>query len=90
MIYMIAGEKKVIVLETANLDELKKGRPATTPDGTVQIGWTPDLGWLGAQIAASDGDGFTIANLIVESQKRPENPTPADAEIVTKQFPKDI
>ena len=43
MLYMTTsdGEMHIIVLETQNLEELRKGRPATTPDGSCLIAWTP-------------------------------------------------
>lgn len=76
MLYMTAGELKVIILETGNLDELKKGRPAKTPDGSVLIAWTPDPVWLADKIIDSKGDGPTIAKLIDEASRRPEKPGP--------------
>lgn len=79
MIYMQGDGLKIIVLETANLEELRKGRPAKTPDGSVLIAWTPDLPWLGARLteAMREGaDSAEIGLLIDEASKRPENPTP--------------
>lgn len=74
MIYLEGPGVKVIVLETANLDEIRKGRPAQTPDGSVLIAWTPDPAWLSAQIAASDGNAELIGRLIDEAARRPETP----------------
>lgn len=76
MIYMTGndGKLKVIILETANLDELKKGRPATTPDGEVLIAWTPDPQWLAARLVHTEGDGVMIGQLIDEAAKRPQRP----------------
>lgn len=68
------GELRVIVLETANLEELKKGRPAQTADGEVLIAWTPDLVWLADKIMDSDGDAAAIAKAIDEATKRPPRP----------------
>lgn len=70
------GTMKVIVLETANLEELRKGRPATTPDKSVLIAWTPDPVWLADKILDSDGDVKKIADAIEEAAKRPEKPGP--------------
>lgn len=74
MIYM-TGDVTIIVLETGNLDELKKGRPARSPDGKVVLAWTPDPVWLADKIASCDGDGETIAKLIDECSKRPQKPS---------------
>lgn len=74
MLYMTAGDKKIIVLETGNLEELKKGRPAMTPDGSVVIAWTPDPVWLADKLMDSAGDGETVARLIEEAMKRPQKP----------------
>lgn len=72
MIYMQAGDLKIIVLETVNLEELKKGRPAKTLDGTVLIAWTPDPVWLADKILETGGDGAAIGRLIDEAAKRPQ------------------
>lgn len=76
MIYMKSddGSFKLIVLETANLDELKKGRPARTPDGSVVIAWTPDPVWLSGQLGDTDGSMECIADLIEQAAKRQEIP----------------
>ena len=74
MLYMTGDDVKIIILETANLDELKKGRPARTPDNSVMIAWCPDPAWLAEQIKKSGGDGMVIGKLIDEAAKRPENP----------------
>jgi hypothetical protein len=76
MLYMSGDGVKVIVLESANLDEIRKGRPAKTPDGSVLIAWTPDPVWLADKIMDSGGDAEKIAALIDEAAKRPEKPTP--------------
>lgn len=72
MLYMTSGELKIIVLETANIEELKNGRPAKTPDGKVLIAWTPDPVWLADKIMDSSGDGSEIGRLIDEASKRPQ------------------
>lgn len=68
------GALKIIVLESANLDELRKGRPAKSPDGSVLIAWTPDPVWLADKVMDSGGDARAIARLIDEAAKRPEKP----------------
>lgn len=70
------GSLRVIVLESANLEELKKGRPAKSPDGQVIIAWTPDPVWLADKLMESGGDITVIGGLIDEASKRPEKPAP--------------
>lgn len=75
MLYLTTTDgRKVIVLESANLDELKKGRPAHTPDASVVIAWTPDPVWLADKImeAVSEGNDDQIGRLIDEAAKRPQ------------------
>lgn len=91
MLYMTGSDTTIIVLESANLDELRKGRPAKTPDGKVLIAWTPDPVWLAEQIANSGGDGALIGRLIDEAALRPEKPKPGHhpthvTEFVKKEF----
>jgi hypothetical protein len=74
MIYMTGNDITIIVLETGNLQAMKDGRPAKTPDGKVLIAWTPDPVWLADKLADSGGDGPTIAKLIDEASKRPQKP----------------
>lgn len=76
MIYLQSpdGDLKIVVLETANLEEIKKGRPAKTPDGSVLIAWTPDPVWLADRIMDSGGDAKKIAAAIDEAAKRPQKP----------------
>lgn len=76
MLYMTGeGGLKIVVLETGNLEELKKGRPAKTPDGSVLICWTPDPVWLADKILDSNGDTAKIAAAIDEASKRPQKPS---------------
>lgn len=80
MIYL-TGDVTIIVLETANLEELKKGRPAHSPDKKVLVAWCPDLPWLAGEMTklfngADQPDGAEIGVLIDRASKRPENPTP--------------
>jgi len=76
MIYLSGDGLKIIILESANLDELRKGHPARTPDGSVVIAWTPDPVWLADRLMDMDGDGETIGRLIDEAAKRPEKAGP--------------
>ena len=69
------GGVSIVVLETANLEEIKKGRPAMTLDGSILIAWTPDPVWLADQILDSGGDPQKIAQAIDEAAKRPQKPT---------------
>lgn len=87
MIYMQAGPLKIIVLESANLEELKKGRPAKTPDETVLICWTPDPVWLADKILESNGEN--IGKLIDEAATRPEKSRvrPHHEPYIRKDFP---
>ena len=70
------GKLKIVILETANLEELKKGRPAKSPDGTVVVAWTADPVWLADKLMDCDGDPKKIAALIDEATRRPEKPSP--------------
>jgi hypothetical protein len=76
MLYMTGGmgEVSIIVLETENLENIKAGKPATTPDGRIVIAWTPDPEWLAQQIATANGNGREIGRLIDEAAKRPQAP----------------
>lgn len=90
MIYLNGedGQLKIVILETANLEEIKKGRPAKTPDGTVLIAWTPDPVWLADKIMESGGDARKIAALIDEASKRPQKPARPSHPLHTKDFRK--
>jgi hypothetical protein len=70
------GELRIIVLESASLEELKAGRPAKTADGSVLVAWTPDPVWLADKIMDTGGDAAAIGRLIDEAAKRPEKPAP--------------
>lgn len=76
MLYLSGDGLKIVILESANLDEIRKGRPAKTPDGSVLIAWTPDPVWLADKLMDSNGDPAKIAAAIDESAKRPEKPAP--------------
>ena len=75
MIYMKSadGTVRVIVLEAGNLEQIKAGKPAKTPDGSVLIAYTPDPVWLADKLMdVADGDAAKIAALIDEAAKRPQ------------------
>lgn len=71
------GALRIVVLETANLEEIKKGRLAKTPDGSVLISWTPGMVWLADQLMSlPSGDAEAVGRLIDEASRRPEKPGP--------------
>lgn len=91
MLYLTGDNISLIILETANIEEIKKGRPAITKDGKIIVAWTPDPVWLADQIARSDGDPNTISRLVDESTKRPQkDPRPYHKTITTDLTKKDF
>lgn len=75
MIYMTSDKGvKIIVLEAGNIEQMKAGKPAKSPDGSVLIAYTPDMVWLADRLMDSGGDAAAIAALIDESCKRPQQP----------------
>jgi len=87
MIYLKGDGIAIVILETANLEEIKKGRPAKTPDENILIAWTPDPVWLADKIAESDGDAKRIGELIDEASKRPQKPPRTYHKTHRHQFP---
>lgn len=79
MIYIQTKEGPcVLILETANLEELKKGKPAISPDKMVMVAHTPDLPWLSTQLSKAFDSGASMAAigaLIDGAATRPENPS---------------
>lgn len=75
MIYLKGDGVKILILETANLEEIKNGRPLKTPDGEVLVCWTPDPVWLADKLMDTDGDAKAIGRLIDESSRRPGKPS---------------
>ena len=61
-----------MILEAGNLQDIIEGQCLKTPDGTVLIGYTPDIVWLADQLMDSDGDPQTIGRLIDQAAKRPQ------------------
>ncbi len=91
MIYLKSadGTVKIVVLESANIEAIKAGRPAKTADGSVLIAWTPDVVWLADKLMDSDGDAAEIGRLIDEAARRPERPGPRPThELHEHRFPK--
>ena len=88
MLYM-TGDVTLIVLESANIEKIKSGSPAKTPDGKVIIAWTPDPVWLADKIMDSDGSCEAIAKLIDEAAKRPQKPYRPKHETHTHDFERD-
>lgn len=76
MLYLSGDGIKILILESANLDELRNGRPLKTPDRSVVVAWTPDPVWLADRILDTGGDAVKIGALIDEAAKRPEKPGP--------------
>jgi hypothetical protein len=74
MIYMIGENHAIVVLETKNLEKIKQGQPAVTPDGKICIAWTPDPVWLADKIRNANGDAQKISKLVDEAAKRPQKP----------------
>lgn len=75
MLYMTTEHgQKLVILETQNLEELKKGHPAITPDSSVIVSWTPDPVWLADKIMEAGSDAAMVAKLIDECSKREQKP----------------
>ena len=80
------GSVRIVILETANIEEIKKGRPAKSPDGAVLIAWTPDPVWLADKLMESGGDSSKIAQAIDEASKRPQKEPRPHHEPYEKRF----
>lgn len=76
MLYLKGENKRIIVLETMNLEKIKEGHPAVTPDDEIVICWTPDPKWLAQKIKESRGEPDLIAAAIDEASKRPQQAVP--------------
>lgn len=64
----------IIVLEPENLEAVRDGKFAKSPNRAVLIAYTPDAEWLGDQLVAN-AENLTpeiLDRLIKESQQRPE------------------
>lgn len=77
MLYLTGSDGfRLLILETANLERIKEGKPLVTPDKKTLVAWTPDPVWLADRIAdVKDGDAAEIARLIEEAANRPQKPT---------------
>jgi hypothetical protein len=64
----------IVILEPENLEAVKAGKFAKSPNRAVLVAYTPDAEWLGEQIMmnADKLDPETLDRLIKESQQRPE------------------
>ena len=76
MIYFTAADIRVLVLEPENIERLKQGRPAHSPDNSVFLYYTPDSMWLAGkvqEIVDSDGtlDVAAFESLVQEGLNRP-------------------
>lgn len=78
MLYLSSsdGAVKIVILESCNIEEIKKGRPAVTQDKSVCIAWTPDPVWLADRLMDCGGDLQKATALIDEAATRPEKPAP--------------
>jgi hypothetical protein len=85
MLYM-PGDKTLVVLEPGNIDAMRTGRPAITPDRKILIAWTPDPAWLADRLRASGGDGALVAHALREAALRPITPTRAFFETIAYEF----
>jgi len=88
MLYLQGDGVKIVILESANIEQILAGRPARTFDNSVLIAWTPDPVWLADKIADSDGDANVIGKLIDEAAKRPRKPSRPKHPLHTQDFRK--
>jgi hypothetical protein len=67
-------EQHIIILEPENLEAVKAGQYAKSPNHAVMFAYTPDAEWLEEQLIAN-ANNLTpelLDRLIKESQQRPE------------------
>lgn len=82
MIYLKLGggkrngenETRLLILEPANIERIKQGLPACSPDKSVFVAYTADSAWLTDEILklGDDLSAERLTALIEESQKRPD------------------
>ena len=78
MIYIPGGDgtRALIILEPANIDWIKDGKVAVSPDQQVGVMYSPDTHWLGQQLLTAMKAGIlnpaVLDDLVKESQARPE------------------
>jgi hypothetical protein len=90
MIFLVTQDgKRLLILEPANLEAIKQGGSVVSPDGSVQLLYTPDAIWLGQQIhaVAEFMNGDVLESLHKSSLERPEIYDRADHKL--KQVVKD-
>jgi hypothetical protein len=64
----------LIVLETVELESLKKGVPIECEGRPIIITWTPDPEWLRDKIGGKPVSPDDLVNAIKESHGRPQAP----------------
>jgi hypothetical protein len=66
--------RSLLILEQANIDAIRRGMIAASPDGELSIAFTPDADWLASAIQAAAQarmlDSDVLSNLHSESMKR--------------------
>ena len=68
MIYLMTSNGgRLIIMDDDNLKRLKEGKPATTPDGNIQIVYQPDLMWLASQLELHYKEGKSISGEVIAS-----------------------
>lgn len=90
MIYLNnAGGQHFVILEPGNLDALKAGKFARTPNNAVIMAYTPDLEWLQEQLIGrvDSLNPEVLEHLLEEGKSRPEKRDRPD--FPTYQFLKD-
>jgi hypothetical protein len=80
MIYFTTagGSGAVIIMEPAELAQMKQGLPIVTPDGNVMLCTTPDMQWLEGEFKAmlamtrGEVDPKALNYMLVTGSTRPE------------------
>lgn len=75
MIYLVMNDRKLIILEPGNLEHVRAGGIATTPDQSIAVAFAPDIPWLQEQVMKIGGDKLTpddVVRLLKEGLDRPE------------------
>jgi len=76
LIYLAtSGGKFIVILEPGNLELLREGEAAHTPDGVILIAYTQDAAWTDEQQALDHHCSLAVAEverILAEGMKRPE------------------
>lgn len=77
MLYITTTDgRHVLILEPSNIEKMKAGTPAITPDKKVTVAYCPDMEWLQGQIRqASITENITqevLDRLLNEGLTKPE------------------